>query len=216
MTGLTALRGMVTAAASGSSFQDTFNRADQEGLGSSSDGSKTWVIDPPLETSYAPGYALGWEVKDNRAGINFLSGSLQGAYVTDLPTAGRAKIVLGELPPANIPFYILGRVQDQNNHLRVQFNIGSPTTVLAQKVIGGAVDTVGMLTSTSMSAGDSLELEITSDNDIRVYRNGLQVGFTANDDAHSSQGGWGMAVYGENGVLLPWGGSIDQFEFMPG
>lgn len=216
VTGLSGLRGMVTVAGGGNSFQDTFNRADQEGLGTSSDGTKSWVIDPPLETSYAPGYALGWEVKNNRAGINFLTGSLQGAYVTELGTAGRAKITLGDLPPSGLPYYVLGRVLDRDNHLRVEIADAAPTTVQVQKVTAGAVSDIGLPATTSVSAGDSLELEITSSSDIRVYHNGSQVGFTANDSTHSTQRGWGMAVHGAGAELSAWGGNIDRFDFTPG
>jgi hypothetical protein len=216
MTGLSGLNGLVHPhGSSGVGFQDTFNRPDQEGLGTSSDGTRTWVIDPPLETDYSPPAALGWEVRNERAGINFLIGSLQSAYVTGLGTAGRAKITLGAYPVSAFPFYILGRVQDRNNHLRVEFQNLAPTSVVVQKVVGGTVTPIASLGTVVPIAGDTLELEISSDDQVRVYHNGVPVGSTVNDSTHSSHDGWGMGVYGAGGELTMWDGSIDQFEFTP-
>lgn len=204
-----------TTNAPASVFTDTFNRADSRaGLGTSSDGTRTWTLTPANADFSGDGLTDGWEIKNNAAGINYLEGAMYATLTLGSPL-GRFKATMRTLPSgasAGDPFFIVADFTDASSHLRLAVDHSNSQMSVYRMVAGSAEPAICGPVSIAVANGDSFELELLAGAQVKMYRNGVQIGTTGTDLAAPSVAKWGVG-HGGGVEGEPWVGVIEAVEW---
>ena len=198
-TGWSQVAGPATDAVGAAGVIDTFNRANNAALGTTSDGSEVWT-----ETA--------WSIAGNAAAIAVLASGINSAVLDLDTTTGRLKLIKGASPdPAQeVPIYVIGRYVDDANFvaMKVYHWTGAYSLVTVTAGVETEIDSGGP------DSGAEYDLEIGPGNAIKGYLDDVEV-LSAVSAVHAAADKWGMAVDGTADAGNPWSGTVNQIEFTP-